>query len=89
MYNKSLGEGLESSEAKHHYKSWGMILLSADHLHKGEPYSSYFPIQKTVYRKDSKCLQCKCSQLSIGWSTGSPVKEIEKGPKELKGFAAP
>jgi hypothetical protein len=27
-----------------------------------------------------------CSQSSIGWSTGSPVKELEKGPKELKGL---
>jgi hypothetical protein len=25
---------------------------------------------------------------SIGWSTGSPMKELEKAPKELKGFAA-
>jgi hypothetical protein len=30
-----------------------------------------------------------CSQPSIGQSTGSPVKELEKVPKELKGFAAP
>jgi hypothetical protein len=30
-----------------------------------------------------------CSQPSIGWSTGSPMKELEKVPKELKGFAAP
>jgi hypothetical protein len=30
-----------------------------------------------------------CSQPSIGWSTRSPMKELEKGPKELKGFAAP
>ena len=30
-----------------------------------------------------------CSQPSIGWSTGYPMKELEKGPKELKGFAVP
>jgi hypothetical protein len=30
-----------------------------------------------------------CSQTSIGLSTGSPMKELEKGPKELKEFAAP
>jgi hypothetical protein len=37
-----------------------------------------------------KCL-CKsgCSQSSIRLSTGSPMKEIKKVPKELKGFAAP
>jgi hypothetical protein len=29
------------------------------------------------------------SRSSIGQSPGSPVKEIEKGPKELKRFAAP
>ena len=29
------------------------------------------------------------SQLAIELSTGSPVGELEKGPKELKGFAAP
>jgi hypothetical protein len=29
------------------------------------------------------------SQPSIGLRTGSPMKELEKGPKELKGFAAP
>ena len=27
------------------------------------------------------------SQLSIELSTGSPMEELEKGPKELKGFA--
>jgi hypothetical protein len=30
-----------------------------------------------------------CSQPFIGQSTGSPMKELEKVPKELKGFAAP
>ena len=30
-----------------------------------------------------------CSQPSNGLSTGSPMEELEKGPKELKGFAAP
>jgi hypothetical protein len=30
-----------------------------------------------------------CSQPSIGLSTGSPMKKLEKVPKELKGFAAP
>jgi hypothetical protein len=30
-----------------------------------------------------------CSQPSIRQSTGSPMKELEKVPKELKGFAAP
>jgi hypothetical protein len=34
-------------------------------------------------------LESGCSQPSIGWNTGSPVKELEKVPKELKGFAAP
>jgi hypothetical protein len=29
-----------------------------------------------------------CSQSSIGWNTGSPMKELEKGPKELKGSTA-
>jgi hypothetical protein len=29
------------------------------------------------------------TQLTIGLSTQSPMKELEKGPKELKGFAAP
>jgi hypothetical protein len=29
-----------------------------------------------------------CSQFSIGWNTGSPVKELEKVPKGLKGSAA-
>ena len=30
-----------------------------------------------------------CSQPAIGLSTGYPMEELEKGPKELKGFAAP
>lgn len=30
-----------------------------------------------------------CSQPSIGLSTGSPMKELEKEPMELKRFAAP
>jgi len=29
-----------------------------------------------------------CSQSSIGWSTESPMKELEKAPKELKESAA-
>jgi hypothetical protein len=29
-----------------------------------------------------------CSQSSIGWNTSSPMKELEKVPKELKGSAA-
>jgi hypothetical protein len=28
-----------------------------------------------------------CSQLSIGWNTGPLMKELEKVPKKLKGFA--
>jgi hypothetical protein len=31
----------------------------------------------------------KCTQPSIGLSTEFPMEEVEKGPKELKGFAAP
>jgi hypothetical protein len=30
-----------------------------------------------------------CSQSSIGWNTGSPMEELEKVPKELKGSATP
>jgi hypothetical protein len=30
-----------------------------------------------------------CSQPTIGLSTRSPIEELEKGPKELKGLAAP
>jgi hypothetical protein len=29
-----------------------------------------------------------CSESSIGWKTGSLMKELEKIPKELKGSAA-
>ena len=29
-----------------------------------------------------------CSQSSIGWNTGPPMEELEKVPKELKGFLA-
>jgi hypothetical protein len=29
-----------------------------------------------------------CSQSSIGWNTGPPMKELEKVPKELKGSAS-
>ena len=28
-----------------------------------------------------------CSQSSIGWNTGPPMKELEKVPNELKGSA--
>jgi hypothetical protein len=28
-----------------------------------------------------------CSQSSIRWNTGPPMKELEKVPKELKGSA--
>jgi hypothetical protein len=28
-----------------------------------------------------------CSQSAIGWITGSPMEELEKVPKELKGSA--
>jgi hypothetical protein len=30
-----------------------------------------------------------CSQLTIGLRTGTPIEELEKGLKELKGFATP
>jgi hypothetical protein len=30
-----------------------------------------------------------CPQPTIGQSTGSPVEELEKGLKELKGFVTP
>jgi hypothetical protein len=30
-----------------------------------------------------------CFQTIIGLSTGSPIEELEKGPKELKGFIVP
>ena len=30
-----------------------------------------------------------CSQSSIGWSTRSPIKELEIVPRELKGSEAP
>ena len=29
------------------------------------------------------------SQSSIGWNTGPPMEELEKGLKELKGLATP
>ena len=32
--------------------------------------------------------RCRCFQSTIGLSTGSPLEELEKGPKELKGFVA-
>jgi hypothetical protein len=28
-----------------------------------------------------------CSQSAIGWITGTPIEELEKIPKELKGSA--
>ena len=31
--------------------------------------------------------RCGCSQSAIGWITGPPLEELEKGPKELKGSA--
>jgi hypothetical protein len=35
-----------------------------------------------IYRRE-------CSQSFIGLSTGCPMEELEKGPNELTGFAAP
>jgi hypothetical protein len=29
----------------------------------------------------------RCSFLSIGWNTRPPIEELEKTPKELKGYA--
>jgi hypothetical protein len=31
----------------------------------------------------------ECTQPSIGLSTGFPMVELEKGPKEVKGFVTP
>jgi hypothetical protein len=31
----------------------------------------------------------RCSQPAFGLSTGTPVEELEKGLKELRGFSAP
>jgi hypothetical protein len=49
-----------------------------------------------IYNKDLKYNQLsvpdkyrsRCSQPSIEQSRGSPMKELEKVPKELKGFSA-
>jgi hypothetical protein len=30
-----------------------------------------------------------CSQSAIEWITGPPMEELEKAPKELKGYATP
>jgi hypothetical protein len=40
------------------------------------------PLMASKYRSG-------CSQSSIGWNTGPPMKKLEKVPKELKGFTAP
>jgi hypothetical protein len=49
--------------------------------------------------KENSCQQCTLGEhldnRTVGQrfksllSTGSPMKELEKGPKELKGFTAP
>jgi hypothetical protein len=31
----------------------------------------------------------RCSQLTIGLSTGSPMEKLEKGPNQVKEFEAP
>ena len=46
-----------------------------------------FSREDTVWIQN--CLRNQCSQPVIGQSTGSPIKELEKGPKELKEFATP
>jgi hypothetical protein len=46
-------------------------------------------INNIVYIKIQTLCRSGCSQSSIRWNTGSPMKELEKLPKELKGFAAP
>jgi hypothetical protein len=45
----------------------------------------FLRIQKTALTKI--LYRSGCSQPSIGWSTGFPMKGLEKVPKELKGFA--
>jgi hypothetical protein len=45
------------------------------------------PVSKHLLAPDK--YRSGCSQSSIGLSIGSPMKELEKVPKELKGFAAP
>jgi hypothetical protein len=39
--------------------------------------------------KESDKYRGECSQTTVGLITGSPMEELEKGPKELKRFAAP
>ena len=47
------------------------------------------PVMRVTTRVDVAPGKYRFSQPTIGLSTGSPMKELEKGPKELKGFAAP
>jgi hypothetical protein len=55
-----------------------------------DSYTKFLLNWRTVlYLQPNVALEVKRSLSSIEQSTRSPMKELEKGPKELKGFAAP
>jgi hypothetical protein len=63
------------------YKNSGLAPLYYTY-YASEKKNKYWENLKIIYRS-------RCSKPSIGLSTGSTMKELEKVPKELKGFAAP
>jgi hypothetical protein len=47
------------------------------------------PNQMLLLMLDPDKYRCGCWQPTIGFSMGTPMEELGKGLKELKGFAAP
>jgi hypothetical protein len=57
-------------------------------LYKARPHSCMRANQELMFRRDAFKYRGGCLQATIGLSMGFPMKELEKGLKELKVFAA-
>ena len=76
-----------------------MIAISRDPSHNQLPNADTIAYTRNILLKEPRysCLFrdyaalskhiSGCSQSAIGWITGSPMEELEKVPKELKGSA--
>jgi hypothetical protein len=68
---------------------WGQPGLQSE-LQDSQGYAEKHYFEKTNKQTNKQTnKRSECPQTSIRWSTGSPLKELEKIPKQLTRFAAP
>ena len=99
--NKTPMEGVTETKFGVEMKGWTMYRLPYPGIHPIISIQTLTPLHTLArfYQKDPDvAVSCEtmpgpskhrsgCSQSANGWFTGLPMEELEKVPKELKGFA--